>query len=112
MLTLRLSIHAHAQESGITEICITRGRRWRMELGGHFLVMEDRGDNTAGPSQCTYLAESSAETSAECSRWLATLTKKKAKRSVHRRSQESKKRTRKSSTGRKHVLEIVHKPGI
>ena len=55
-------------------------------------------DSAAGPSQRTYLAESSAERSAECSRRLATLTKNKTKRSVHRRSQESKKRTRKSST--------------
>ena len=61
------------------------------------MAMEDGEDSAAGASQCTYLAESSAETSAECSRQLATLTKKKAKRSVHRGSQESKKRTRKSS---------------
>ena len=47
----------------------------------------------AGPSQPTYLTESSAEMSAECSRQLATLRKK----AVHRRNQESKKRTRKSS---------------
>ena len=59
--------------------------------------MEDREDSAAGPSQRTYLAESSAETSAERSRRLATVTKKKAKRSVDRRSQESKKRTTKSS---------------
>ena len=59
--------------------------------GERFLAMEDGEDSTAGPSQRTYLAESSAETSAERSRRLATLTKKKAKRSVHHRSQESKK---------------------
>ena len=59
--------------------------------------MEDREDSAAGPSQRTYLEELSTETSAERSRRLATLTKKKAKRSVHRGSQESKKRTRKSS---------------
>ena len=66
----------------------------------------------AGPSQRTYLAESSVETSAERTRRLATLTKKKAKSSVHRRSQESKNRTKKKFTGRKHVLESLHKPGI
>ena len=60
--------------------------------------MEDREDSAAGPLQRMYLAESSAEASAERSQWLATLTKNKTKRSVHRRSQESKKRTRKSST--------------
>jgi len=59
--------------------------------------MEDREDSATGPSQRMYLAESSVETSAKHSRRLATLTTKKAKRSVHRRSQESKKRTTKSS---------------
>ena len=64
----------------------------------HFLVTEDGKDSAAGPSQRTYLAESSAEVSAEHSRQLATLTKNnKTKRSVHHRSRESKKRTRKSS---------------
>ena len=92
-----MSICAHAQESGVTETCITQGHRRRTELGGRFLAMEDGEDSVAGPSKLTYLAESSAETSAECSRRLATLTKKKAKRSVHHRSQESKKRTTKSS---------------
>ena len=46
-------------------------------VGGRFLVMEDGEVSAAGPSQRTYLAESSAETSAERSRRLATLTKKK-----------------------------------
>ena len=59
---------------------------------------EDREDSVAGPLQRTYLAESSAEASAERSRRLATLTKNKSKRSVHHRSQESKRRTRTSST--------------
>ena len=54
-------------------------------------------DSTAGPLQRTYLAESSAEASAERSQRLATLTRNKTKRSVHHRIQESK-RTRKSST--------------
>ena len=71
--------------------------------GRRFLVTEDGEDSAAGPSQCTYLVESSAEASAEHSRRLATLmtknkTKTLGKRSVHRRSQESKKRARKSST--------------
>ena len=69
------------------------GRSW----GGRFSAMEGGEDSAAGPSQRTYLAESSPETSAESTRRLATLTKKKAKRSVHRRSQESKKRATKSS---------------
>ena len=68
----------------------------------HFLVTEDGDDSSAGSLQCMYLVESSAEASAERSRRLVTLTKNKTKtpgkRSVHLRSQESKKRTRKSST--------------
>ena len=46
------------------------GRRWswRTELGGGFSAMEDGEDSAAGPSQRTYLTESSAETSAERSR--------------------------------------------
>ena len=63
-----------------------------------FLVTEDGEDSMAGPLQRTYLAESSAEASAEHSRGLATLTKNTTKRSVHHRNQESKKRTQKSST--------------
>ena len=62
---LGMSIYADPQESGVTETCITRGRRWRMELGGTFLGDGGRGGQTAGHSQCAYLAESSAETSAE-----------------------------------------------
>ena len=50
----------------------------------------------------------SAETSAQFTRWLATLTKTKAKTSVHRGSQESKKEFK----SRKHILESLHKPGI
>ena len=90
-VTLRMSICAHAQEC-VTETCInTRGYRWswRTELRGCFSTMEDGEDSTAGLLQRTYLKESGAETSAEHSRWLATLT--------NCRSQESKKRTTKSS---------------
>ena len=46
-------------------------------VGGTFLGDEDGEDSAAGHSQRTYLAESGAETSAERSRRLATLTKKK-----------------------------------
>ena len=72
------------------------GRSW---WGQCFSAMEDGEDSAAGSSQhtCTYLVESGAEASAECSQQLVTLTKNKTKRSVHSRSQESKKRTRKSS---------------
>ena len=73
-----------------------------MELGElsepRFLATEGGEDSVAGPLQCIYLAESSAEASAERIRRLATLTRNKTRRSVHHRSQESKKRTRKSST--------------
>ena len=68
------------------------------DVGTMFLATEDGEDSAAGPLQCTYLAASSAEASAERSRQLATLTKNKTKRPVHGRSQESKKRARKSST--------------
>ena len=44
--------------------------------GRHFLATEDGEDSVARPLQSTYLAESSAEASAE----LATLTKNKTKR--------------------------------
>ena len=60
---LGMSICAHTQESGVTETCITCMR----------MLMEDGEDSAGGPLQRTYLAESSAETSAECSRWLASL---------------------------------------
>ena len=48
-------------------------------VGGKFLGNGGWGGHAAGPLQCTYLAESIAETSAERSRPLATLTKKKCK---------------------------------
>ena len=79
------------QDIGYHVHCTTTSRRC-------FLATEDGEDSVAGPLQHTYLVESSAEASAEHSRRLATLTKRKIKRSVHRRSQESKNRTRKSST--------------
>ena len=69
-------------------------------LERHFLAMEDGEDCAAGPLQHTYSAKSSAEASAERSRWLATRTKNKTKRSVHHRSQEF-------NSG-KHILEILH----
>ena len=83
-------------------------------VGGKFL-----GDGGQG-GQCgwlfttyVYLAESSAETSAERSQRLVTLTKKKAKRSVHHRSQESnKEQNKKEFKNKEHVLESLHKPGI
>ena len=58
-----------------------------------FFATEDGEDSTVAPLQRMYLAESSAEASAERSQRLASLTKNKTKRSVHHRSQESKKRT-------------------
>ena len=66
--------------------------------------MEDGKDSAAGPSQCRYLAESSAETSSECSRRLPTF-RRQMKRLVHRRSQERKKITRKSSNVKAHIGE-------
>ena len=69
-----------------------------MISGRRFLATEDRENSAARPLQRTYLVESSEEVSAECSRRLATLTKNKTKRPVHHKSQESKKRTRNSST--------------
>ena len=72
-----------------------------VEGGQHLWAMEDGEDSTASSSQRTYLVESSAETSAECSRWLVTL------RSLHCRSKERKKRTGNSSK-----VESTHKPGV
>ena len=80
----------------------TRGRRWRIKVGGRFLVMEDREDSVAGPLQRTYLAESSER--------LATQTKKKAKRSVHQAKRARREQETVQSTN--HVLESLHKPGI
>ena len=80
------------------------------ELGGRFSAMEDREDSAAGPLQRTYLAESSAETSAERCRLLATVTKRKAKRSVTVEAKRAKREEEFKS--RKHVLENLHKPGI
>ena len=55
---------------------VVGGRSWG-DTGQRFLVMEDGEDSAASPSQRTYLAESSAETSAERSRRLATQQRKK-----------------------------------
>ena len=69
---LGMSICDHARNvnlplrSGTRVSHITQGSQWRTELGGQcFLAMEDEQDSTAEPLQCTYLAKSSAETSAE-----------------------------------------------
>ena len=76
----------------------------RRDIGYHVhsrrrdeVFLEDGKDSVARPLQRTYLVESSAEASAKRSQRLATLTKNKAKRSVHHRSQEF--------NSRKHVLE-------
>ena len=66
-------------------------------------------DSAAGPSQRTYLAESSAETSAERSRWLATLRPKKQK---SQSTVEAKRARRDQERVQKQVLESLHKPGI
>ena len=58
--------------------------------------------------QCTCFVELNAE----CSRLLATLRKRKATKSMYKRSQEGKKRTRESAKRKKHVVESLHKPGI
>ena len=80
--------------------------------GRPFLAMEDGEDSAAGPLQCTYLAESSAETSAEGNQRLATLRKRKQRcRSTvveTKRARREQERVQKC----KHVLEILHKPGI
>ena len=87
---------------------ITQGRQWRTELGGGgggetmFLAMEDGEDSAAGPLKHTYLAESSAETSAECSRRLETLRDKEVSPPYKPREQEENKNEFKR---RKHVLE-------
>ena len=61
-----VDLHSRSRIGRHRETCIMQGRRWRTELGGRcLLAMEDREDSTVGPSQRTYLAESSAETSAE-----------------------------------------------
>ena len=78
------------------------------KIGATFLGDEGREDSMARPSQHTYLAESSAEMSAERSRQLAT-QRKKAMKSVQPRGQEKSKKEFKS---RKHILESLHKPGI
>ena len=61
--------------------------------GRCFLATEDGEDSVAGPSQCTYLVESSAEASAKRSRRLATLTKNKTRSTIEakgaRREQEN-----------------------
>ena len=97
-----------------------RSRPGRQDIGyhvhytttsGRFLATEDGEDSAAGLSQRTYLAESSAEVSAEHSRRLATPTKKKKQRG---QSTVEAKRARREQefNSRKHVLEILHKPGI
>ena len=62
------------------------------------MAMEDREDSAAWPF-ITYVF-------GDVKLMAADFEKKKAKKSVHRRSQESKKRTR------KHMLESLLKPGI
>ena len=99
---LGMSISCQRSRPGriLDTTCITQRRR--------FLAMEDGEDCAAGPLQHTYLAKLSAEVSAERSRRLATLTKNKTKRSVHHRSQESKRTRIKEFNSRKHILEILH----
>ena len=94
-----MSIWGHAQA----------GYRILRALHDVGMATEDGEDSTAGPSQRTYLAESNAEASAEHSRWLVTLTKKKKKK---RGQSTIEAKNKKEFNSRKHVLEILHKPGI
>ena len=86
----------------LLDMCIT------CDVGTTFLG--DGEDSAAGPLQRTYFAESNAKTSAERSRQLPTLRKKK------QRSQstvDAKRATEEQEfKSRKHVLDILHKPGI
>ena len=104
---LGMSIWGHAKN---VNLCSRSGigRHWNVHYarastedgvaggGGQRFLMEEGEDSMAGPSQCMYLAESSAETSAEHSWWLATLMKTKKQKSVHHRSQERKNITKSS----------------
>ena len=68
--TLRL-VNLRSRPGWISDTtCITRRR------DDDFLATEGGEDSAAGPSQCTHLAESSAEASAECSRRLVTSSDK------------------------------------
>ena len=58
--------------------CITR----RGTSGRRFLAKEDGEDSMDGPLQNTYLAKSSAETSAEGSRWLLEKEKLRSQSTV------------------------------
>ena len=61
---VNLPLHSGTRVSLICALHKEVNEKW--ELGGqHFLAMEDKQDSTAEPLQCTYLAKSSAETSAE-----------------------------------------------
>ena len=68
-------------------------------------MVEDAEDSAAGPSQRTYLAESSAETSVER---LTTLRKKARSQSIV----ETKGLEQEKFKSRKHVLENLQKSGI
>ena len=79
------------------------------EGGQHFLAMEDREDSMAGSSQCTYFSKPSAETSAEYSRRLTSLSKRKQRsQSTAEAMEESKKRTRRLAHGcvRRHHMHV------
>ena len=75
--------------------------------GRRFLAMKNGEDSAAGPLQRTHLAELSAETSAGRSQRVPTLRKISSEVSSTVRE-----RARTSLKVRKHVLEILHKPGL
>ena len=62
---IRMSICTHAQELCVTDMCITQGG-WRTELGEEMMFPGDGGwGGQYSNVQCMYLAELSAEASAE-----------------------------------------------
>ena len=97
-----MSICAHAQAG-------YRIRALHDEVGTTFLADGRRGGQRDWPFASYVFAERSAQTSAER---LPTLRKKKAKKSAHRRKPRERQKNKKEFKSRKHVLEIVHKPGI
>ena len=103
--TLGMSICAYAQAG-------YRIRALHDEVGTTFLADGRRGGQRDWPFATYVFAERSAQTSAERSPRLPTLRKKKAKKSAHRRKLRERQKNKKEFKSRKHVLEIVHKPGI
>ena len=105
---LGMSIRAHAQN----QASLTRGRRWRKELGGANITWRWRTGKTRAWAFATYVF-GGVKCRNKCSTQptASDSDKEKSKEVSPPQKQREQEENKKEFKSRKHVLESLHKPG-